>query len=431
MSLDYVSKAVKFINVAVAADDKGDLEKAFENYSSALQWLELAIKYSPSVNTTKAYEEKLREYLGRAEEIKAFLDKKKKKKKSSGRRSKSSNGVSFGNNGFSGESDEDDDELRGSIMKSILGISPNVKWEDIAGLHSAKEALKEATIMPIECPQLFEEADVEPWTGILLYGPPGTGKSYLAKAVATASKTTFFMVSASDLLSKWQGESEKLVRELFAAAKKHSPSTIFIDEVDSLCRSRSDGNSGGGNSRDTIKTEFLVQMTAAAKCEEQILVLGATNLPWVLDEAFLRRFEKKIHIPLPDKNARMELFKIYAGKYIAPKYFKTLAGLTEGFSGADIAILVKTAKLIPIRKVREATHFIHKKEADVYIPCSSGTSGAIELTWLEIDGSKLKSPPLSMRDFKVAIPQCAPTVSGDSIERHKKWTEDFGMEGGL
>jgi len=422
-SQEYAAKAGTFINQAVNADEAEDYRNAYKHYLSGLGWLELAIKYSPSDSLTQAYMNKLEEYVKRAEEIKEILPKQGNK------------GKRLGDFGFDGESDDEGDEgdaqLRKAILRSIITDSPNVKWSDIAGLHAAKDALQEATIMPLRCPQLFEEAEVEPWTGILLYGPPGTGKSYLAKAVATASNTTFFMVSASDLLSKWQGQSERLVRELFKAAKERSPTTIFIDEVDSLCRARSDGTSdSSGNSRDSIKTEFLVQMTEAAKSDKQILVLGATNLPWALDEAFLRRFEKRIHIPLPVSGARRDLFCIHGGKFMETKWLKRLASATEGFSGADIATVVKTAKLIRIRKVREATHFYHDKERDFFYPCSSKHPDAFEAAWSDLDGNKLRNPPLTVRDFRVAIQHSSATVSKESIKKHKDWTEDFGMDGG-
>lgn len=188
---------------------------------------------------------------------------------------------------------------------------PNIKWDDVAGLDSAKEALKEAVILPIKFPHLFT-GKRKPWRGILLYGPPGTGKSYLAKAVATeANNSTFFSVSSSDLLSKWLGESEKLVKNLFELARTHRPSIIFIDEVDSLCSARSDTES---ESARRVKTEFLVQMQGVSNDNnDNILVLGATNIPWSLDSAIRRRFEKRIYIPLPEAAARKAMFKLHLG----------------------------------------------------------------------------------------------------------------------
>jgi vacuolar protein-sorting-associated protein 4 len=188
---------------------------------------------------------------------------------------------------------------------------PNIKWSDVAGLENAKESLKEAVILPIKFPQLFT-GKRKPWRGILLYGPPGTGKSYLAKAVATeANNSTFFSVSSSDLLSKWLGESEKLVKNLFELARTHRPSIIFIDEVDSLCSARNDNES---ESARRVKTEFLVQMQGVSNDNnDNILVLGATNIPWSLDAAIRRRFEKRIYISLPEPAARKAMFKLHLG----------------------------------------------------------------------------------------------------------------------
>jgi len=176
--------------------------------------------------------------------------------------------------------------MKEALSGAIVTEKPNVRWDDVSGLEGAKEALQEAVILPIRFPQLFDETR-KPWRGILLFGPPGTGKSYLAKACATECEGTFFSVSSSDLVSKWMGESEKLIKSLFQMARDAKPSIIFIDEVDSLCGSRSEGEN---DSSRRIKTEFLVQMQGTATNNDGVLVLGATNVPWELDNAIRRRF---------------------------------------------------------------------------------------------------------------------------------------------
>jgi hypothetical protein len=232
-----------------------------------------------------------------------------------------------------------------------------VSWDDVAGLETAKDALKEAVILPMKFPQLFT-GKRKPWSGILLYGPPGTGKSFLAKAVATQSQSTFFSVSSSDLVSKWMGESERLVKQLFAMAREARPSIIFVDEVDSLCGTRSEGESEASR---RIKTEFLVQMNGVGNEDQtNVLVLGATNIPWALDTAIKRRFEKRVYIPLPELEARRRMFELNIGStpcLLEPKDLRYLSEQTEGYSGADIAVLVREALMQPVRRVMNATHF--------------------------------------------------------------------------
>lgn len=167
-----------------------------------------------------------------------------------------------------------------------MSEKPNVKWEDVAGLEFAKTSLKEAIILPSKFPDIFVGIR-KPWKGILLYGPPGTGKTFLAKACATQANSTFFSISSSDLMSKYVGESEKLIKSLFHMAHEKAPSIIFIDEIDSLAGARSEGEN---ESSRRVKTEFMVQMQGVGNNTSGVLVLGATNLPWALDSA-IRRLE--------------------------------------------------------------------------------------------------------------------------------------------
>lgn len=277
-----------------------------------------------------------------------------------------------GSSDESGEEDDDDDEdkkasgwkkRRALILKNLpVGVDEHaakqilneivvrgdeVHWSDIAGLEIAKTALKETVVYPFLRPDLFMGLR-EPARGMLLFGPPGTGKTMLARAVATESKSTFFSISASSLTSKYLGESEKLVRALFALAKVLAPSIIFVDEIDSLLSQRS--GSGEHESTRRIKTEFLIQWSdlqrAAAGRDvgerdrergdaNRVLVLAATNLPWAIDEAARRRFVRRQYIPLPERETRMTQLKTLLGQQkhnLTAQEIDDLVGLTDGES---------------------------------------------------------------------------------------------------
>jgi SpoVK/Ycf46/Vps4 family AAA+-type ATPase len=230
------------------------------------------------------------------------------------------------------------------IFNEIVVKGDEVHWDDVAGLDGAKKALKEAVVYPFLRPELFMGLR-EPARGMLLFGPPGTGKTMLARAVATESKSTFFAISASSLTSKWHGESEKLVRALFALAKVLAPSIIFVDEIDSLLSARS-GSSEHEASRRS-KTEFLIQWSdlqrAAAGRDThgkretgdptRVLVLAATNVPWDIDEAARRRFVRRQYIPLPEAETREVQLRTLLGHQkhnLSDKDIKKMVGLTEG-----------------------------------------------------------------------------------------------------
>jgi len=305
-------------------------------------------------------------------------------------------------------------------------------------LDAAKEALKEAVILPIKFPQLFK-GKRKPWRGILLYGPPGTGKSYLAKAVATEANFTFFSVSSADLMSKWLGEGEKLVKNLFDIARENRPSIIFIDEIDSLASARGEG---GNDATNRIKTEFLVQMNGVGNDVDGILVLAATNIPWSLDPAIRRRFEKRIYIGLPESGARSRMVQIHLGgtpNVITDKDLRELGEKTEFYSGSDIAVVVRDAMMQPVRAVQSATHF--KKVSgpsptdpkvivnDLLTPCSPGDPEAVEMAWTDVDGMKLKEPVITYNDFLKSLRTTRPTVNQKDLERYAEWTSEYGQEG--
>ncbi|CAH2242850.1 jg26484 [Pararge aegeria aegeria] len=428
-----LEKAIDLVTKATKEDKNRNYEEALQLYERGVECFLYAVKYEVQRDTAKNIKAKCLQYLDRAEKLKEFLKKDCKKKPVN---SKSEN------KGRSFDIDLDDLEkkkLLGKIEDAIVIERPHVKWSDVAGLETAKEALKEAVILPIKFPHLFTGKRI-PWKGILLFGPPGTGKSYLAKAVATeADNFTFFSVSSSDLVSKWLGESEKLVKNLFELARQHKPSIIFIDEIDSLCSARSDNES---ESARRIKTEFLVQMQGVGNVMDGILVLGATNIPWVLDSAIRRRFEKRIYIALPEEHARLDMFKLNLGNtkhQLSETDIKVLAAKTEGYSGDDISIVVRDALMQPVRKVQSATHFkkvtgpsptdLNVIVKDLFTPCSPGEPGAIEMTWMDVQSNKLGEPPVTMSDMLKSLATSKPTVNNDDMIKLKKFLEGFGQKG--
>jgi len=439
-----LQKAIDLVTKATEEDKNKNYEEALRLYEHSVEYFLHAIKYEASSDKAKeSIRAKCVQYLDRAEKLKVYLKKKQKKPVADGEKPNSSGAQSKNDKDSDSEEDSKEDPDKKKFADQLSGAivveKPNVSWDDVAGLNGAKEALKEAVILPVKFPHLFT-GKRKPWKGILLYGPPGTGKSYLAKAVATeANNSTFFSVSSSDLVSKWLGESEKLVRTLFELARSNQPSIIFIDEVDALCGSRNENES---ESARRIKTEFLVQMQGVGSDNNGVLVLGATNIPWTLDSAIRRRFEKRIYIPLPEASARTEMFKLHLGPTahsLNDNDLRELGQRTEGYSGADISIVVRDALMQPVRKVQTATHFRRIRGPsradpnvivdDLLTPCSPGAPGAFEMSWMDVPSEKLAEPVVTMSDMLMALSTQKASVNDEDLHKLKKFTEDFGQEG--
>ena len=291
-------------------------------------------------------------------------------------------------------------------IKSDLYVDPaqlqETSWEDIAGLETAKQSLQEAAILPLIRPDLF--TGLRKPQNILLYGPPGTGKTMLVKAVAQESQCLLFICTASALTSKWHGEGEKLVRTLFEVARAAAPSIIFVDEMDALLSSRKSDGEHEASRR--FKTEFMTQMDGIVKGNNEngkhLLVISCTNCPWDIDSAVLRRFPRRIYVPLPDKVTRKQLVKMLlekAGKHsLSSTDRRLVVKRTEGFSGSDIASIASEASFGPLRSL-----------------------GGLEA----IRGANAKDiRPLSLKDFEDAIDQATKSVSTGLLKKYEDWKQE-------
>jgi transitional endoplasmic reticulum ATPase len=257
-------------------------------------------------------------------------------------------GTGAGTGGGGADNDNDDGK---DAMSFLVREKPSVRFEDIAGLDDVKEEIRLRMIYPLEHPELAAEFKINVGGGVLLYGPPGTGKTLLARATAGEIDAAFFTVSAADVLSKWVGEAEQNVKKLFDAAVEHSPSVIFIDEIESLVPARRDD--GGGGVMQRVVPQILQGMEGFAKKAGGggVMFMGATNVPWQLDPAVLRpgRFDAKVHIPLPDLPARRKMLDLYLSKRPLDDAVNldALAQQLDGYSGADIRYLCDRCAIIP------------------------------------------------------------------------------------
>ena len=293
-----------------------------------------------------------------------------------------------------------DKNITEKILNEIIDKKLGMTWDQIGGLHNVKEELEEIVILPMKRPDVFVDL-LSPCKGLLLFGPPGTGKTLIGRCIASQSNSTFFSISASSLTSKWVGEGEKMVRTLFTVARIKQPSVIFIDEIDSLLTQRTEGEH---ESSRRIKTEFLVQFDGVTTDKnENLLVIGATNLPHSLDEAARRRFTKRLYIPLPNLRARCDIINLLMKKQkhdLDEKKLLKLCRMTKGYSGADLAQLCKDAALNIIRRYGKDRLMKIKDKSDL--------------------------PPINIDDFLNAVKRVKATVSEKDLAVFKDWNSQFG-----
>uniref|UniRef100_A0A1I8IKM9 Fidgetin-like protein 1 n=1 Tax=Macrostomum lignano TaxID=282301 RepID=A0A1I8IKM9_9PLAT len=301
---------------------------------------------------------------------------------------------------------QEDERLRGldvklveTILREVMDSAPSIGWDDIAGLEFAKATIKEIIVFPMLRPDIFTGIRGPP-KGLLLFGPPGTGKSLIGRCIASVSGATFFNISASSLTSKWVGEGEKLVRALFAVARCRAPSVVFIDEVDSLLSARSESEH---ESSRRMKTEFLVQLDGiGTEAEERLLVIGATNRPQELDDAARRRFVKRLYIPLPEAVGRRQIVErmlVGQSHSLAEADIEHIVTATDGYSGADVANLVREAALGPVRS----------------IPLDRIRSISVSAV-----------RPIGPQDFEEALTQARASVLPSDLVHYANWNQSYG-----
>ncbi|KXB04567.1 hypothetical protein AKJ49_01955 [candidate division MSBL1 archaeon SCGC-AAA382A03] len=281
-------------------------------------------------------------------------------------------------------------QVEPSAMREVLVQVPDTHWDDIGGLNDVKQKLSEAVEWPLKNPEAFDRVGIEAPHGILLYGPPGTGKTMLARAVATESNANFISIKGPELLSKWVGESEKAVRETFKKARQAAPAVIFFDEIDALVPRRGGGETDSRVGERVI-SQLLTEIDGLEKLEN-VVVIGATNRPDLVDPALLRpgRFDRVLLVSAPDEEARLEIFKIHTERMplTSDVDLENLAKNTKGYSGADIAAICKEAAMLALRE-------------------------------------DIKTDKVSKKHFDEALDSIEPSISEDIIENYQRFGKRF------
>jgi SpoVK/Ycf46/Vps4 family AAA+-type ATPase len=374
---------------AVRLDKQGQKGRAITLYQKAIESLLQLVQLYPEYGLNKVYVQRAIAYQERIKSLQGSVSSSEMNQAANESNNGEGGGATMDGNGGGSKPNE---EL-------VITEKPKVNWGEVVGLDTAKKAVKEAIVYPVQRPDLFPLG----WPrGILLFGPPGCGKTLLAAAVATEIDANFYSIDAASIMSKWLGEAEQNVAKLFGSARKSSmegkPAIVFVDELDSLMGAHS--NEVGGEIR--VRNQFLKEMDGIVDKGKalHVYVIGATNKPWDLDWAFIRRFQKRILVPLADHATRLNMLKLYSSTLqVAEDVDLTeLARLAEGFSGSDIRDVCQSAQLKLIGEFFESGKAMDKEA---------------------------KPRALTMADFRQILEERKPSVSLDMLSAYSRWFEAF------